>query len=299
MTTFCVIGGSGALGSYLVREILGEKQCSKVIYTFNNNKLSIASSLLEDFPIDFGIDKEKTLFLIKKIQNIEGPVIVFFLAAVSHPDVVEKDLKHSEFINCTLPTMFAESMKIKEKDIKFLFSSTDMVYGESENNYYFSENDGTSCINAYAKQKAQTEQIVLDAGGTVFRHTFMFGPSLEGKNTFYSAILDSLLNQRLFDLFCDNDRNFIDFSTTAKVMLAIAKDKKNYGILNVCGDERLSKYDLGILLAKKYNLPSDCLRKVFFKDDTNIYIAKRPQVTLMKNDKLKSILGIKNLILSV
>ena len=67
-------------------------------------------------------------------------------------------------------------------------------------------------------------------------------------------------------------------------------------VLNVCGDEDLSKYDVGIMIAKKENLRSELVIPVSVeKSEQENFKTKRANSTLMDNKKLKSFLGLRKI----
>ena len=63
-------------------------------------------------------------------------------------------------------------------------------------------------------------------------------------------------------------------------------------ILNICGDEALSKYEIGLKLADIVGAPRKLIRPVSIRDDTDIFTVKRASSTLMDNTLMKRVLDI-------
>ncbi len=289
MRNFFIVGGSGPLGLNLINQILIYNQECNIYSTYNNREISIKHENVKSLKLDFFNERDVD-FLVNLVKSKDQPTI-FFLASISKPDDAERNPQKSRFINTVLPEIFLQ--KLDKERVKFFFSSTDMVYGETVDGKVFDENSDKSCMNEYSKQKSEAEEIVLKYGGNVLRHTFMFGPSLSNEKSFYEFIYESLLNKKEVSLFYDSYRNFIDFKTTAKLMVELSELDLHSQIINICSDKKLSKYDLGYLVAKKFNLDSRLLKKILFQSQSNkVYGVPRPSTTLMSNNKLKTILKI-------
>ena len=70
-------------------------------------------------------------------------------------------------------------------------------------------------------------------------------------------------------------------------------------ILNICGDDALSKYDIGLMIAEKLQVPSELIRPISILDNSVVCEAKRASSTLMSNKRLKDILGISEIKLTL
>ena len=68
--------------------------------------------------------------------------------------------------------------------------------------------------------------------------------------------------------------------------------------LNLCGDESLSKYDVGVLIAKKNNLPLKHIVKTPEAEIMKLFYETRTSSTAMDNSLLKSILGVNEIKIS-
>ena len=170
------------------------------------------------------------------------------------------------------------------ENIKCLFYiSTEMVYGEGDRNHLFKEEDALNPVNIYGKQKKVAEAIVTGYGYNVLRLPFMIGPSiLSKKKHFYDYILETLEKHQPIEMFEDALKSALHFDTAAGVIVDLCE---NYmedmpKIMNVAGDEVLSKYD--IIPIKMCN-------------DDKIFAEKRAGCTLLDNQKIKKVLQLSEL----
>jgi dTDP-4-dehydrorhamnose reductase len=66
-------------------------------------------------------------------------------------------------------------------------------------------------------------------------------------------------------------------------------DKNAVGVFNVVSDDRISKFDFGILLAKEFELDESLIIKSSINSITNL--VRRPSDMSLSNQKVKKILG--------
>ena len=177
----------------------------------------------------------------------------------------------------------------------FFYPSTDTVYGNSVDNYHFSETDCLNPQNLYGKQKVVTESIVLGYSYNVVRFPFLIGKSLLlHKKHFYDKIVESLENKNPIDMLYDSYRSSLDFNTASNILINIIE--KHYDIsekiLNISGDGDLSKYDIAKLIAQKYAMDSELIVPINFNESNVFFNAKRAKTTLMDNSRVKKILSM-------
>lgn len=310
---YVVIGGTGFLGSYIVREI--QKQTAEKIIVASRKQIQPFLSVEEnhDGNILHISEIEHRLYgrvrdgggwikcdilnhsdldkLIQIINSIEEPCKIIYLSAYLHPDLVEEN----PWISWNMNVISLEYLLSRLKKCEsFVFASTDSVYGESLNHYHFKEADRLNPVNLYGVQKTAGEAIVYHYGYHSVRYPLLIGPSItEGRPHFYDTIVDNLKQGIKTEMFFDSIRSTLDFETAAALTIRLLENHKSRmpPILNVSGDEELSKFDLGIRIAKRLALPEDLIIPVSVYDEQKIYRAKRAACTLMDNSVLKHILS--------
>lgn len=152
--------------------------------------------------------------------------------------------------------------------IKFVFISSDQVFGGSHP--YSKESDPTDPINYYGKLKEMAESVLVNQKNCVIcRTALVFGDIPEEQQSYFNKVKSNptlavqgyivqqvkhcLKNQRRIILPAD------EFATPTHVSLlaeqidrAIESDVE--GILHCCGKERISRYNMGLLIAETYGL---------------------------------------------
>lgn len=225
----------------------------------------------------------------------EEPVKIVYLAAYHNPDLVLANPHIAWNINITALSDFLNTVE----NVKCLFySSTEMVYKPGEMNVFFKEDTEKKPINAYGRHKMVAEQLVMGYGYNVVRFPFMIGPSiLPGKKHFYDVIVETIQNGKTIEMFEDNFKTALDFATAVQTLIALMEKytEEMPKVLNIAGDEVLSKYDIGIKIADKYGCSRDLIVPISMQNDTKIFTEKRANCTLLDNTAVKEALGIEEL----
>ena len=92
------------------------------------------------------------------------------------------------------------------------------------------------------------------------------------------------------------ERSVLSYMQTARIIYSLSKLDCVPNIINICADEELSKYEIGLAIAKKLAISPDLVKaiseeqgKAFFKD-------ARASFAAMDNTLLKKLLGLKTII---
>lgn len=286
-----IVGANGYLGSYIVKNIL-EKTTDNIIATCRD-----AENAFTDDPrvkwVSCDIENEKDrLSLASLINSQQERCNVCFLAAYHHPDAVQQNPEKAYNINVAILDEILSSLT----NVRCLFyPSTDSVYGNSENRHHFKENDPLRPVNIYGEQKAKAEAVVNSHGFNVVRFPFLIGASLlPHKKHFYDIIAESILSEKPFELFSDSLRSSLDFNGAAAILLSLID---NYSdempkILNLSGDDDLSKYDVGLMIAEKIGADKKYVVPISLSDGGEIFKTERAKSTLMDNTLVKKVLGL-------
>ena len=260
---YVIIGGTGFLGSNIVRSLRERTREAILVVARNPADCSlpdVPGGVIPDF-VRCDVSKRDNLDeLIARINLIEEPCRIIYLAASLHPEEVERDQWASWNINVISLEYLLSGIKHPEM---FLFTSTDSVYGSGGREHLFCEEERLNPVNLYGTQKVAGEAIVTHYGGNVFRYPLLLGPSIiKGRRHFYDDLVESLRNGRPVELFEDSYRSTLDFRTAAELTIALVM---GYGgslppVLNIAGDEALSKYDVGIRIAARLGISGSSLK---------------------------------------
>ena len=286
---YLVAGAKGFLGSYMLKNIL-ELTDERILAVARNIDEVTKDARIEWASCDIA-DWKSVDVLLEKINKQED-IKVIFLAAYHNPDLVEKNPRTAWNINITSLSYFINKLT----NVKcFFYPSTDSVYGDSIGSYHYKEKDALNPVNTYGRQKVTAENIVTGYGYNVVRYPFLIAPSLSPvKKHFYDVIAKNITEGRRMEMFQDSFRSTLSFDTAAALLIRVME---NYTpdtpkILNICGDDALSKYDVGLMIAKKLGVSSDLIVPVSAEETEGIFEASRAKSTLMDNSRLKELLGL-------
>ena len=241
-----ITGASGLLGDALCR--LAVERWS-VFGHFCHNEINIPGVV----PVraDF-TDPDALPAMVLNLR----PRAVIHAAADSQVVRCESNPRRSRIINCHVPAHLAEICA--ENGMDLLFTSTDLVFDGRQAPY--DENAGVNPVCEYARQKAEAEKAVLNryAKALVCRMPLMFGLAPHARHHFTVQMLASIATGRSLDLFVDEFRTPVDTVSAARgILMMIGKVS---GLLHLGGRSRVSRYDLGLLMARQLKMPHTMLR---------------------------------------
>lgn len=176
----------------------------------------------------------------------DSPQLVIHCAALAHTPTCEKDPQLARRLNVDVTATLAELAS----NVPFIFFSTDMVFDGLAGNY--DESATTNPLSVYAKTKIDAERIVLaNPKHTVLRTSLNFGTSPTGDRAFNEQMLQSVKRGETLMLFIDEFRCPIPAIETARATWEVAMQDKP-GLYHLAGSERLSRWQIGEVLAKDW-----------------------------------------------
>ena len=283
---YAVIGANGYLGSYCLKAIL-DLTDEKVIATARDlsrvNIIDRVEWIACDMQSDFSTDS--LIELLKKESNIK----IIYLAAYHHPDKVQENRQLAWDINVTCLSKFLNKATFADK---IYYASTDSVYGESVCKHHFVETDSLNPVNFYGHNKCAAEALMVHLGRNVVRFPFLISPSIIYKPHFYDVIAENIKAGKPFEMFEDSYRSSLSFENAGKLLISLMEKDEAPQILNVCGDEDYSKYDVGLLVADREGVSRDLIIPVSINQPHENYSTKRATSTLMDNTLIKKTLGL-------
>lgn len=289
---YVIVGANGFLGAYMQKKILELTEEDilaldmNIDQTVSDNRVTWKQCDITDME-----DIDSVNVIMKQHQDNK----VIYLAAYHHPDMVERNPRFAWNINITALSNFMNTVE----NVKcFFYPSTDSVYGDGDADYHFKEGDVLNPVNRYGRHKATAECLVTAYGYNVVRFPFLIAPSLlPYKKHFYDQIVETISNGKPMEMFADSLRSSLDFGTVAELVINLIE---NYSedipkILNVSGDDDLSKYDVGLMIAKKIGVSEDLIVPISASKTDGIFEAKRAKSTLLDNSEIKKCLGLKEI----
>jgi dTDP-4-dehydrorhamnose reductase len=270
-----ITGGSGMLG---VNCALQLRHCRQVVLALHTRKLSIQG--VHSLPL--ALDTAESAMAAISAVN---PNYVIHTAALSSVDRCEADPLLALHVNVELAANVAAACA--KLNIGLVHVSTDHLFDGGKP--LADEETPLSPMNRYGQSKAEAEQEVLAAHpeSLLIRTNFYgFGPPW--RPSFSDVILDGLRAGRELGLFTDVYYSPLLLQDLIHVMLELMEGGYR-GIFNVVGDQRLSKYEFGLLLAATFGLDPSPIKPVQIASMP--HFVQRPKDMSLSNAKLVRTLG--------
>ncbi|MCU0242267.1 MAG: SDR family oxidoreductase [Vicinamibacteria bacterium] len=192
------------------------------------------------------------------IANAHAQAVIH-CAALASADDCERDPVLAEELNVNVPRHLAALCRAEGQ--RLIHLSTDLVFDGRQERYR--ETDPARPLMVYARTKLAGEQAVLDAypEAAVVRIALVYGRGHGPRATASEAIAWSLLAGRPMRLFRDQYRTPIDLASLAdgfKRLLA----SHQCGLFHMGGPERLSRYELGLRVARAFGLSTHLIEPI-------------------------------------
>lgn len=204
----------------------------------------IGSYLLRAAPRDWNVQAITRDQLAPKDQH--PPDLIIHCAALSKAAACEKDPDLARKVNVELTRTLCDFAR----NSRLIFFSTDLVFDGRKGNY--SESDAINPLTVYSRTKAEAEQIVLaNPRHTVIRLSLNAGVSPTSDRGFNEEIHNAWRKGETLNFFTDEFRTPIPAALTARAVWELAS-KGATGLFHLGGAERLSRWQIGQLLAERW-----------------------------------------------
>jgi len=223
-----VTGAGGLIGNYLVQI------APKFASAWRVRALSRAQLELLDFNA-----------VHREFQK-DRPQLVIHCAAMSGMVEAQANPAQARRVNVEVTERLAELAA----EIPFVFLSTDLVFDGRRGNYV--ETDAVNPIHVYGETKVAAEQIVLkNPRHLVVRTSINGGISPGGRRGFNEQLRLAWKTGQPMKLFTDEFRCPIFAGETARALWQLTT-QNHAGLFHVAGAERLSRWQIGQLLARRW-----------------------------------------------
>jgi dTDP-4-dehydrorhamnose reductase len=276
MTRILLTGASGLLGLNLAMAVDGKKH--QVFGVANTTPLrwvgfkSIRAELTEPGSVERLLDEYQ-------------PQVILHCAALANVDDCEHRPEVAAAVNAHLPGQIAAAAKTRS--IKMVHISTDAVFDGVRGDYL--ETDEPHPLSVYARTKLAGEQAVLAANekALVARVNF-YGWSVTGKRSLAEWFINHLAAHQQVNGFTDVHfcpMMVLDLVDT--LMQAIDLDLS--GLYHVVGAQKMSKFEFGRAIARKFGFDPELVRPASVLDG-GLAAARSPNLTL-NTGKIVAALG--------
>lgn len=176
----------------------------------------------------------------------DAPDLVIHCAAMSKSTECQTDRNRAWKVNVDCTKVLAELAA----EIGFVFFSSDLVFDGQKGNYV--ESDPPNPLSIYAETKIAAEDIVSrNPRHTVIRTSLNGGISPNRDRGFNEQLRLAFQAGKRLTLFTDEFRSPIPACETARAVWELALHNQT-GIYHVAGTERLSRWQLGKLVAARW-----------------------------------------------
>ncbi len=272
-----ITGGSGLLALNWAQTF---RELYNINLVLNKRNICMAGTSVSNFSLD-SISELKN-----NLENLK-PSLVIHTAGLTDIEKCEANPELAQQINVNLAENIAKVCA--DCKIQLVHISTDHLF--SGNIINVEEDHPVSPQNVYAKTKAEAEKRVLNKypESLVVRTNF-YGVGASYRNSFSDMVINALEHNETVTLFDDVYYTPIYTGKLAYTVNDLVQIKAA-GIYNVVGDERLSKYEFGLIIADKFNFDKSLIIKGSFKNQPNLI--NRPSDMSLSNKKVCEILDRK------
>ena len=270
MKRVLITGGTGLFGLNFFNQYKNKFK----IFLFGNKK-KIKNINVFYFNI---FNKSKLTDFLKK-NNIDT---IIHAAAQTNIEKCQKNIKNCYKTNVEL-TQYLGRISKKEH-IKFIFISTDQIF--NKNLSFKSEKLKKNPCNFYGYTKSVAENFLLkDNPNCLIIRTNFFGYGNKSRLSFSDWILFNIKKKRKIYLFTDVYFNPLYLKYLNKYLIKLIK-LNSKGIFNIVSDDKISKYNFGVMLSKIFNIDEKFIVKS--EISKNFKLIKRPKDMTLSNKKLKN-----------
>jgi dTDP-4-dehydrorhamnose reductase len=228
LKTVWITGAGGLIGSYLVRSAPQYMPEARVA-ALTRQRLDLAE-----------------FSAVRAAFRRDNPQLVIHCAALSRSPECEANPALARRLNVEVTALLAELAV----EIPLVFLSTDLVFDGRTGNY--DEAAPVNPLSIYAETKATAEQILLaNPNHTVIRTSLNGGTSPTGDRGFNEQMRRAWQAGQTVRLFSDEFRSPIPAEVTARAIWELAAQNRP-GLYHVAGSERLSRWQIGQLLAVRW-----------------------------------------------
>lgn len=242
-----ITGASGFLGYHLLPLAVQEWEVHAIVHhnQIDGKEVTCHHLNLSDYAA------------LEQLFNQVQPDAVLHLAAISNANTCELRPWETWKVNVEAGANLA---KLSAKyGVHFGLASTDLVFDGKQGNY--TECDEAKPLNKYGRQKLEAEALCLrfNPKAIIFRLPLMVGAPWASEGNYLRGFLAQYEQGKDINLFTDEYRSVCGAASVAAGMLALLPVA--IGIIHLAGPERLSRYELGMIIAEVFGLDSQRLNK--------------------------------------
>ena len=262
MKNVLITGGAGFIAHHIIAHII--KHTDWNITTIDRLDISGNLNRLHDILNDFSVEEKKRLKIVfhdlkaeinsQISSEVGNPHIILHLAAASH---VDRSIKYPiEFVNDNVVGTvnllnFAKELKNLEK---FVYFSTDEIFGNAPEGISYSEYDRYNSTNPYSASKAAAEEFCVAYENTYkmpiyITHTMNVFGERQHPEKFIPMVIQKVRDNKKVIVHANEDktkagsRHYIHAQDVADGLMFIL-NLKNYSHKGDFGNAKCPKFNL-------------------------------------------------------
>jgi len=275
MQKVIITGASGLVGARL---------CHDLSKDFEVIAIGGPSSNLE-----LKLDFNKSLDILKNYK----PDYFIHCAAIASPEACEKNKELANIVNLKATKEISEFLP---KNTKLIFISTDLVfesYSDAPING-FCEEDKTSYFSHYSYTKAMAENYVLDRANSIVIRICLSLDLLVKRGSLFNTI-QTLKSKQQINCYYDELRTPLILKELSEAIIRLTKvGFPNKEIFHLCSGSKMSRLELGELIAQIWLLDSDLANDLINKKSISKHLGlvKRAKNVALNDSKIRRLLNL-------
>ncbi len=221
---------------------------------------------------------------VQRLWNRHRPDLVIHCAALSRTGPCEQNPAQARLVNVETTQILADLAR----NIPFIFLSTDQVFDGAKGQYV--ETDAVHPLNVYGQTKAEAEQVVLaNPGHAVVRIALTAGTSPTRDRSFVEDMVRAAAKGVRLTLFTDEFRCPLPAGALVRALWEFGLQRRA-GLYHLGGHERLSRWEIGELLARRFPELRSSIQPGSVAD---YHGPPRPPDLSMRSDRLQALLSFR------
>lgn len=244
MKKILITGVSGYIAPYLGKALLLTGG-STLTGVYNSNK-----------PIIAGIDLKKCDLAnndaLEQIFNEVKPDIVYHLASVTPTRITTQKEDYINYFNAEVTGNIAKLCS--NINALMIYTSTDLVYKAGSD--LREDTSPLDPLTIYAQTKLEGEKKVKKFAKEylILRTSLVYGFTLSSYTSFFDVAYNSLKGGNEIRAFTDQFRNALYVEDAADILVKLPAKYKQNDVINFCGNEYLSWYEMCIGMCESFGL---------------------------------------------
>ncbi len=219
---------------------------------------------------------------VRRMFHKQPPQFIIHCAALSRSPACQENPVLARKLNVEVTACLAELAA----DIPYILFSSDLVFDGRSGNY--DECAQPNPLSVYAETKVAAEQIVLaNPKHSVVRTSLNGGASPTGDRGFNEEMRRAWQAGRALNLFVDEFRSPLPAMVTARAIWELVAQNRP-GLYHLAGSERLSRWQMGQLIAARWPQLNPRIERAWRKDYPG---APRPGDTSLTCAKIQRLLS--------